>query len=113
VIPASFDYLRPETVAEALEMTRLDEATMFLAGGHALLPERKLRHTAPRTVIDLGRIADLRGIDILEDRAPAHAGGNSASAGAVRRTAASTRRRGDQRSAHPQPGHAGRFTGRG
>ena len=51
-------------------MTRLDEAAMFLAGGHALLPERKLRHTAPRTVIDLGRIAELRGIEILEDRAP-------------------------------------------
>ena len=58
MIPASFDYLRPATVAEALEMTRLDEATMFLAGGHALLPERKLRHTAPRTVIDLGRGRD-------------------------------------------------------
>ena len=84
MIPASFDYSLPETVAEALEIARLDEAAMFLAGGHALLPERKLRHTAPRTVIDLGRIADLRGIDILEDRAPAHAGGNSASAGAVR-----------------------------
>ena len=52
-------------------MTRLDEAAMFLAGGHALLPERKLRHTAPRTVIDLGRIAELRGIEVLEDRAPA------------------------------------------
>ena len=48
VIPASFDYLRPDNVAEALEMiARLDEAAMFLAGGHALLPERKLRHTLP------------------------------------------------------------------
>ena len=59
-------------------MTRLDEAAMFLAGGHALLPERKLRHTAPRTVIDLGCIAELRGIEILEDGAlpePAAPGG--------------------------------------
>jgi carbon-monoxide dehydrogenase medium subunit len=68
VIPASFDYLRPDTVDEALEMASLDEAAMFLAGGHALLPERKLRHTAPRTVIDLGDIAELRGIEILESR---------------------------------------------
>ena len=43
---------------------------MFLAGGHALLPERKLRHTAPLTLIDLGRIAELRGIKILDDGAP-------------------------------------------
>jgi carbon-monoxide dehydrogenase medium subunit len=71
VIPAAFDYLRPETVAEALEMARLNEAAMFLAGGHALLPERKLRHAAPLTLIDLGRIAELRGIEVLEDRAPA------------------------------------------
>jgi aerobic carbon-monoxide dehydrogenase medium subunit len=65
VIPASFDYLRPETVEEALEMASRDEAAMFLAGGHALLPERKLRHTAPRTLIDLGDIAELRGIEIV------------------------------------------------
>jgi aerobic carbon-monoxide dehydrogenase medium subunit len=77
VIPASFDYLRPNTVDEALEMACLDEAAMFLAGGHALLPERKLRQTAPRTVIDLGRIAELRGIEVLP-------GGNGAAGGAVR-----------------------------
>jgi carbon-monoxide dehydrogenase medium subunit len=72
VIPASFDYLRPDTVDEVLEMASLDEAAMFLAGGHALLPERKLRHTAPRTLIDLGDIAELRGIEVLEscDGAP-------------------------------------------
>ena len=82
MIPASFDYMRPETVAEALEMTRLDGA-MFLAGGHALLPERKLRRAAPRTLIDLGRIAELRGIEILEDGAPRQPG-NGAPGGAVR-----------------------------
>jgi aerobic carbon-monoxide dehydrogenase medium subunit len=68
VIAASFDYLRPDTVDKALEMASLDEAAMFLAGGHALLPERKLRHTAPRTLIDLGDIAELRGIEILASR---------------------------------------------
>jgi aerobic carbon-monoxide dehydrogenase medium subunit len=68
VIPASFDYLRPDTVDEALEMATRDEAAMFLAGGHALLPQQKLRHTAPRTLIDLGDIAELHGIEILESR---------------------------------------------
>jgi aerobic carbon-monoxide dehydrogenase medium subunit len=69
VIPAAFDYLRPATVLEALEMTALDADAMFLAGGHALLPERKLRHAAPLTLIDLGRVAELHGISIHEDGA--------------------------------------------
>ena len=63
MIPAGFDYLRPATLAEALEMASRDEDATFLAGGHALLPEWKLKATAPSTVIDLGRIAELRGID--------------------------------------------------
>jgi aerobic carbon-monoxide dehydrogenase medium subunit len=84
VIPVGFDYLRPATIAEALEMASLDDAAMFLAGGHALLPERKLRRTGPATLIDLGRIAELRGIEILEDGAPPSAGGNGGPGGAVR-----------------------------
>jgi carbon-monoxide dehydrogenase medium subunit len=67
VIPAGFGYLRPATLAEALEMASRDEDATFLAGGHALLPEWKLKATTPSTVIDLGRIAELRGIDVLSD----------------------------------------------
>jgi carbon-monoxide dehydrogenase medium subunit len=69
VIPAGFDYLRPATIAEAVELASLDENAAFLAGGHALLPARKLRRAGPATLIDLGRIAELRRIEILEDRA--------------------------------------------
>ena len=84
MIPAAFDYLRPETVAEALDIARLDPDAMFLAGGHALLPERKLRHAASLTLIDLGRIAELHGIKILDDGAPRQPGGNGTPGGAVR-----------------------------
>jgi len=76
VIPAGFDYLRPATIAEALELARLSENATYLAGGHALLPERKLRRAGPSTLIDLGRIAELRRIEILEDRAPPQPDGN-------------------------------------
>jgi len=69
VIPAGFDYLRPATVAEALELASVNENARYLAGGHALLPERKLRRAGPSTLIDLGRIAELRRIEVLEDRA--------------------------------------------
>jgi carbon-monoxide dehydrogenase medium subunit len=68
VIPAGFDYLRPATITEALEMTGHHEDATFLAGGHALLPEWKLRHGRPSTLIDLGRIAELRGIEIVAGR---------------------------------------------
>jgi carbon-monoxide dehydrogenase medium subunit len=67
VIPAGFDYLRPATVAGALEMANGHEDFAFLAGGHALLPEWKLRAKGPSTVIDLGRVGELRGIEVLSD----------------------------------------------
>ena len=70
MIPAGFDYLRPATVAEALEMASRHQDATFLAGGHALLPEWKLSRTGPATLIDLGRIAELRGIEIRDDGGP-------------------------------------------
>jgi CO/xanthine dehydrogenase FAD-binding subunit len=39
---ASFDYLRPTSISEALDMANLQEDAMFLAGGHALLPDSVL-----------------------------------------------------------------------
>jgi len=76
VIPADFDYLRPATIAEALEMASRDEDAAFLAGGHALLPEWKLSRKGPSTVIDLGRLAELRGIEVFSDGGAQEAGGN-------------------------------------
>jgi aerobic carbon-monoxide dehydrogenase medium subunit len=72
VTPAGFDYLQPTSITEALEMVSLHEDATFLAGGHALLPDSILpeshrRHPRPSTLIDLGRIAELRGIEVLED----------------------------------------------
>ena len=75
MIPAGFDYLRPATIAEALEMASRDEDATFIAGGHALLPEWKLSRTGPSTVIDLGRLGELRGIEVLSDGGQ-EAGGN-------------------------------------
>ena len=70
--PAGFDYLQPTSIMEALEMVNLHQDATFLAGGHALLPDSTLpeshrRHPLPSTLIDLGRIAELRGIEILQD----------------------------------------------
>jgi carbon-monoxide dehydrogenase medium subunit len=39
------------------------EDMKFLAGGHTLLPTMKMRLAAPASLIDLGQIAELRGIE--------------------------------------------------
>jgi carbon-monoxide dehydrogenase medium subunit len=61
--PAEFDYRRPGTVDEAVALlAKLDDARA-LAGGHSLLPAMKLRLSTPATLVDIGRIAELRGIE--------------------------------------------------
>ncbi|MBA2774354.1 MAG: xanthine dehydrogenase family protein subunit M [Nocardioidaceae bacterium] len=63
MIPAAFDYTAPESVADAIAALGSDaEEIKVLAGGHSLLPVLKLRLAAPTLLVDLGRIAELRGI---------------------------------------------------
>ncbi|GHF08730.1 carbon monoxide dehydrogenase [Amycolatopsis deserti] len=61
MIPAAFDYVSPGNLAEVLGLLR-DEGATLLAGGHALLPAMKLRRQRPRLLVDLARVAELRGI---------------------------------------------------
>ncbi len=58
--PASFEYLAPNQISEAVELLRQyrDDAKL-LAGGQSLVPLMKLRVARPRVLIDLRRIADL------------------------------------------------------
>ena len=58
--PASFEYLRPRGVAEALALLRQhgDDAKI-LAGGQSLVPMMKLRVARPKYLIDIHRISDL------------------------------------------------------
>ncbi len=61
--PASFEYLAPNEISEAIELLRRhrDDARL-LAGGQSLVPLMKLRLARPKYLIDLNRIADLRHI---------------------------------------------------
>ena len=59
----AFEYHRPTSVKEAANLAGQAEDTKFLAGGHTLLPTMKLRLAAPANLIDLGQIAELRGIE--------------------------------------------------
>lgn len=59
--PASFDYLRPTTVADALAALAAggDDARV-IAGGQSLMPMLNMRLVQPRLLIDLGRLEELR-----------------------------------------------------
>ena len=59
---ADFEYYRAGSVAEAGQLLAAHPGAKFLAGGHSLIPLLKLRLAAPAAVIDIGRIAELRGI---------------------------------------------------
>jgi aerobic carbon-monoxide dehydrogenase medium subunit len=64
VIPAPFDYESPASVDEALALLAQagDREVKVLAGGQSLMPVLRLRMAAPELVVDLGRIAELRGV---------------------------------------------------
>ena len=59
MIPATFDYFRPQTLDEALSLLTNHEDAKVLAGGHSLIPAMKLRLAQPKSVIDISRVADL------------------------------------------------------
>ncbi len=59
---ADFEYYRAGSVAEAGQLLAAHPGAKLLAGGHSLIPLLKLRLAAPAAVIDIGRIAELRGI---------------------------------------------------
>lgn len=62
MIPAAFDYHRPGSVHEALQLLQTLPEAKLLAGGHSLLPLMKFRLATPAHLIDLGRIAELKTI---------------------------------------------------
>jgi aerobic carbon-monoxide dehydrogenase medium subunit len=58
----AFQYHRPQTLADAARLAGAADAKL-LAGGHTLLPTMKQRLASPKSIVDLSRIAELRGID--------------------------------------------------
>lgn len=61
---ANFDYYRPTTVAEAVQLLSTKENAKVLAGGHSLLPAMRYRLAQPGALVDIGRIAELSGITV-------------------------------------------------
>jgi carbon-monoxide dehydrogenase medium subunit len=63
VIPAPFDYAAPTTVDEAVQaLSGAGEDAKVLGGGQSLMPVLRIRLAAPSTVIDLGKVTEMRGV---------------------------------------------------
>jgi carbon-monoxide dehydrogenase medium subunit len=60
--PQEFEYHRPVTLAEAFRLLAGKADAKLLAGGHSLIPAMKLRVAGPGTLIDIGRLKELRGV---------------------------------------------------
>lgn len=62
--PSKFDYHRPSSVQEAVQILSSNPDAKVLAGGHSLIPVMKLRLAAPAALVDIGRIDALHGINL-------------------------------------------------
>ena len=63
MIPSTFDYVAPTTIDEAVAaLAKAGEDAKVIAGGQSLMPLLRLRLAAPTTLVDLGRIEELRGV---------------------------------------------------
>ena len=63
MIPAAFDYVAPTSVADAVSaIGAAGEDGKILAGGQSLLPVLRLRLAYPTTLVDLGRVPEMRGV---------------------------------------------------
>ncbi|MGH9358831.1 MAG: FAD binding domain-containing protein [Terriglobia bacterium] len=61
MIPEPFEYHTPKNIEEASRLlAQFGGEGKLLAGGHSLLPTMKLRLAAPKHLVDLGRLTDLR-----------------------------------------------------
>ena len=61
--PASFDYSAPATLDEVVALlAKHGDGARLLAGGHSLVPLMKLRLAQPGHIVDLRRVAALRGV---------------------------------------------------
>jgi aerobic carbon-monoxide dehydrogenase medium subunit len=63
MIPPEFSYVAPQSVDEAVAaLAQAGEDAKVMAGGQSLMPLLRMRLAAPTTLVDLGRIDELRGV---------------------------------------------------
>ncbi|PJF41763.1 MAG: xanthine dehydrogenase family protein subunit M [Chloroflexi bacterium] len=60
--PANFDYQRPTSLSEAIQLLANNDEAKALAGGHSLIPAMNQRLSTPEQLVDIGRLDELKGI---------------------------------------------------
>jgi aerobic carbon-monoxide dehydrogenase medium subunit len=66
---SAFAYARATSVTDALQLLAAHgEGAKVLSGGQSLMPAMNLRLISPELVVDIGEIAELRGIEVKGDR---------------------------------------------
>lgn len=61
------NYHRPKSLADAAKLFAGAEEPAYIAGGHTLLPAMKARLAAPKNLIDLRHVPELKGIQVSGD----------------------------------------------
>ncbi len=64
---AEFEYRKAGSIAEAVQLLADNPDAKLLAGGHSLIPLMRFRLARPELLIDIGGIANLRGITVSGD----------------------------------------------
>ena len=65
---AAFNYARAASVSDALQLLQAHgERAKVLAGGQSLMPAMNLRLISPELVVDIGELAELRGVAVTGD----------------------------------------------
>ena len=68
MIPASFDYVRPASLDEAVSaLADGGDDAKVIAGGQSLMPLLRLRLAYPELLVDIGAIDELTGITDVGD----------------------------------------------
>jgi carbon-monoxide dehydrogenase medium subunit len=69
VKPSPFEYVRPDTLDEALAVLAQDpDESKVLAGGQSLIPMMNFRLARPERLVDINRVPGLAGTEIRADR---------------------------------------------
>jgi 2-furoyl-CoA dehydrogenase FAD binding subunit len=67
--PAAFDYVRAESLDEALDVLRSEGSdARIIAGGQSLMPMLNMRLARPRVLVDIMRLPELRRIEAKQDK---------------------------------------------
>src|SRR5207245_1935760 len=62
MIPAGFEYQRARTLREALNVLASGDGSKLIAGGHSLIPLLRFRLAQPAKLVDIGHLAELKGV---------------------------------------------------